>query len=271
VELAPRLKTALGTLAQGLDERFDPALTRRRFALALSEADQACSAPEIAAALTKRMPNAALQIVNLDTIAANDGLATGLIDAAIAPALSWPAGPNTYAKSLHEEEGVLLVRKSHRMARRGRISADQFNALRHVDAWLVLGRPSLGHRVAEDYFARHGMKREVALVVPNFFTAAMIAAATSPAPSLVGWRSGFERCWPCGSSLSGIPHCASNSASSGANESTGIPVPRRFGSWSARSCAAHGAPPYRADDAQGAFARCSSSTTGGRRRPGRRK
>jgi DNA-binding transcriptional LysR family regulator len=178
LELAAPLKMALGTLTQALDAGFDPAMTRRRFTLALSEVDQVCSAPEIATGLTRRMPQAGLQIVNLDTLAATDGLATGAIDAAIVSAPSVPTGPGMHAMALYDEEAALLVRQAHPAVRRGRISADQFNALRHVDTWIVLGRPSRGHSVAEAFFAQHGLQRDVALVVSNYLTAAMVVAAS---------------------------------------------------------------------------------------------
>jgi DNA-binding transcriptional LysR family regulator len=178
LELAPQLQTALAALTHALEERFDAGTTRRRFTLALSEADQACSAPEIAAAFTRSMPNAGLQITNLDTFAASDGLATGVIDAAMAAAPSYPLQSGTYAQTLYEDEAVLLVRKTHRVATHGRVSPKQFNALRYVDVWPVLGRPTLGRRVAEDFFARQGLKRDFALVVPSYFTAAMLAASS---------------------------------------------------------------------------------------------
>jgi DNA-binding transcriptional LysR family regulator len=178
LELASPLKTALGTLTQALDAGFHPATTRRRFTLALSEVDQACSAPEIAAALTRRMPQAGLQIVNLDTMAATDGLSTGAIDAAMVSTPSVPTEPGMHAMVLYEEEAALVVRQAHPAVRRGRISAEQFNALRHVDTWIVLGRPSRGHPFAEAFLARHGLRRDIALVVPNYLTAAMVVAAS---------------------------------------------------------------------------------------------
>ena len=191
LELAAPLKTALGTLTQALDARFDPAVSRRRFTLALSEVDQVCSAPEIAAGLTRRMPQAGLHIVNLDTLAATDGLATGAIDAAMVSAPSVPTEPGMHAMALYEEEGALLVRQAHPVVRHGRISAAQFNALRHVDTWIVLGRPTRGHLVAEAFFARHGLKRDVALIVPNYVTAAMVVATSdlvSAMPARLGQR-----------------------------------------------------------------------------------
>jgi DNA-binding transcriptional LysR family regulator len=186
LELAAPLKAALGTLTQALDAGFHPAMTRRRFTLALSEVDQTCSAPEIAAGLTQRMPRAGLQIVNLDTLAATDGLATGTIDAAMVSTPSVPRKPGLHAMALYDEEGALLVRQAHPAVRRGRISAEQFNDLRHVDTWIVLGRPTRGHVVAETFFARHGLKRDVALIVPSYITAAMVVAASDLVSAMPG-------------------------------------------------------------------------------------
>jgi DNA-binding transcriptional LysR family regulator len=176
VDLAPQLQTALGTLRQALDDSFDPTVTRRRFALALSDAGEAWAAPDIAVAMTARMPHAGLQIVSLDTVAASDGLANGAVDVAIAPAPTFSLHPGLHVEALYEEEGVLLVHKKHRVT--GRLSPAQFNAFRHVDTWLVAGRPGPGHRGVDEFFARHGLKRDIALIVPSFLMAAMVVASS---------------------------------------------------------------------------------------------
>ena len=178
VELAPQLETAVGVLQGALDERFDSPTTRRRFSLALSDADQACRGPEITAALRESMPHAGLQLVSLDTLAASDGLQTGAVDAVIGPTPMYPPKPGMYRENLYEDEAVLLVNKTYRAPKGGRLSPAQFNALRYVDTWLVLGERSAGHRVAEEFLDKHGLKRHFALVVPNFFTAAMAAASS---------------------------------------------------------------------------------------------
>jgi DNA-binding transcriptional LysR family regulator len=177
-ELAPQLETAVEVLQRALEERFDPAVTSRRYSLALSDADQACSGPEIAAALTRSMPHAALQMVSLDTLAASDGLATGAVDAVIGPAPMYPPKPGVYRENLYKDEAALLVNRGYRAPLRARLSAKQFNALRYVDTWLVLGERSAGHHVTEEFLRRHGLKRNFALVVPNFFTAAIVAASS---------------------------------------------------------------------------------------------
>ena len=184
LELAPHLEAALALLRHALEDRFDPALTERRFTLALSNADQACSAPEIAAALSAHMPRATLQMADLDMAAGAEALENGSMDAAIVPAPSFPALPGMHARDLYEDEAVLLLRRDRRAPARGRLTKCQFNALRHVDTWLGHGKPSLGRRVAEEHFAAHGLKRNFVLIVPSYFTAALIAASTDLATAM---------------------------------------------------------------------------------------
>jgi DNA-binding transcriptional LysR family regulator len=178
LEIAPELDNAIGALRRALNERFDPFTTRRRFSIALSDADQAWSAPPIATVVARRMPNAQLQIVTLDTLEAEDGLASGLVDAVMGPEPMHQAEPTLHRENLYEDDAAFLINKSFRTPKGGRLTAAQFNALRHVDTWLVLGRPSRGHRYAEEFLERNGLKRTAALIVPNFFTAAMVAASS---------------------------------------------------------------------------------------------
>lgn len=177
LELAPRLAAALGELerAVGDEARFDPETTRRRFVLACSDADQLSSVPLITARLARAMPQAQLHVVSIDQLAASDGLAAGTVDAAIVPAGS--VADDLHARDLYVDEAALVLRADHPI-RAPRLSRAQFNALRHVDVWLVLGRAGVGNQMAEAFFRRHGLVRQVAVIVPGFAAAAMVAATT---------------------------------------------------------------------------------------------
>ena len=78
-----------------------------------------------------------------------------------------------------------MVRKGHPQIR-GRMSKDQFNTLRHIDILLALGGPGIGHRIVEEFFASHGLHRDIAISVPSFAAAAAIAAQTD-------WVAGMPR------------------------------------------------------------------------------
>lgn len=183
VGLAPALRDALGTLQNAIEEgrTFDPATTTRTFTLACSDGDQLTTVPRVALALERRMPRARLRVVSLDVLASGSGLAGGDIDLVFAPAEAPP--PDAHAKDLYEDDAVLVVRRDHPAARRP-LTRDGFNALKHVDTWLVGGKPGVGHQMAERFLARHGLHRVVSVAVPSFTAAAMVAAATDHAAGM---------------------------------------------------------------------------------------
>lgn len=175
--LAPQLADAIAALSQVVDQRraFEPALSTRTFTLACSDAEQISEVPRIAQAFAHQLPRAALRVISVAQLEAMGGLASADVDVAIGPA---PAPqPETQAIDLYEEHGVLVVRKDH--ARVGRlVSKAQFNALRHIDILVALGGPGIGHRIVDEFFARHGLRRDIAIAVPSFAAAAAIAAET---------------------------------------------------------------------------------------------
>ena len=183
--LAPRLADAVSAMARVVEEpaNFEPARTTRTFVLACSDSEQISEVPRIAAAFSRTLPNASLRVMSVDQLEARGGLAAGDVDAAIAPA-STPAR-DLHASDLYQEEGVLVVRKGHPQVR-GRMSKSEFNALRHVDILLALGGPGIGHRIVEEFFASHGLHRDIAITVPSFAAAAAIAAETD-------WVAGMPR------------------------------------------------------------------------------
>lgn len=177
LELTPRIGEAMEHLHRALygDAPFSPEDTTRTFSLACSDADQICSVPLVAEAFSRTMPKARLRIASIDQLEASDGLARGEIDVAIAP--EHALGPGVHAESLFTEGAAIVVRRDHPEVGR-RLSKAAFNALRHVDVWLVLGRAGIGNRAAEAYFEQHGLRRNIALVVPSFSAAIAVVATT---------------------------------------------------------------------------------------------
>lgn len=157
----------------------DPAASTRELTLALTDADQVASLPRLAGALARAMPRARLRAVSVDTLISSGGLEGGAADAAIGPE---EAASGLRSSPLYEEEAVLVVRRGHPILKKNavkpKVTREAFNALRHVDVHLALGRGGAGHRVAEDAFARFGLVRDVAITVPTFTAAAMVAAST---------------------------------------------------------------------------------------------
>jgi DNA-binding transcriptional LysR family regulator len=177
-ELRPLLAAAMAQLQAAVDRgaAFDPRLSERSFTLSLSDNYQTSEAAKIAQAFGRTMPRASLRLVSSDYLVATNGLATGDIDAAFAPSVM--EMPGLRAKAIFEDRACFVVRKNHPRVR-GKLTPERVAELPHIDVELMLGKPGIGHRMAEEHWRRVGIKtRKVAISVPYFTTAAMIVART---------------------------------------------------------------------------------------------
>jgi DNA-binding transcriptional LysR family regulator len=177
-ELAPRLAAAVKELEHvvGGGRAFDPAATTRRFTFACSDGIQLHDVPALFAVFSRRLPRASLRVVSVDYLIAGDGLATGDVDVALGPRES--AGEGIRFQPLYSQAGVLVARRGNRQVGTA-VTPAEFNRLRFVDTHITLGRPGIGHRVATDTFARHGLVRNIVLTVSHFATAAMVVARSN--------------------------------------------------------------------------------------------
>lgn len=173
VELAPGLARALRELDQTVHgAAFDPASTTRQFTLAIADSGQIVKLPRIALLLNREMPRGRLRVVGIDTLLSTGGLGGTEVDVAIAALPEIPPGVHT--SPLYQEHAVLVARRNH--PRFGaRISKAALASLCHVEVQVAPGR---GYRDLPASYARLGIVREVALVVPSFTAAAAIVAAT---------------------------------------------------------------------------------------------
>lgn len=187
-ELAPILAAAMAAIAKVTEvpAKFDPAQTTRTFTIACSDAEQLSEIPRIAVAFSRKLPRAQLEVLSVPQLEARGGLAAGAADVALAPAERPPEpGSGIHVCDLYEEEGVLVVRKGHPRVR-GKMTRALFNELRHIDIHVGLGGGGIGHRIVDQFFAAHGLRRDIALSVPSFAAAATIAAQTD-------WVTGMPR------------------------------------------------------------------------------
>jgi DNA-binding transcriptional LysR family regulator len=176
-ELAPIIAQAIAHLEKALDRgnAFVPGESTRTFTIAAADNHQTSEAPRIAAAFAKSLPRAELRIVSADFLAASDGLASGEIDIAFVPSVM--LGPGQLGERVFDERACLLVRRDHPKVR-GKITPKLFNELSHIDVEVVLGKKGIGHRGAEQHWKSVGLQRTVAITVPYFTTAAMMASRT---------------------------------------------------------------------------------------------
>lgn len=177
LRLQPQLTDALSKLQHALgEERFDPRTSTRTFGLAMADGDQVALLPAIAQVFMRALPRARLHALSIDALLASGGLAGNLAELAIAPKLP---DPELHWLPLYETDAVVVARKGHpELPARKELAPELFKKLRHIDTYLALGKPGVGHQAAEDAFARAGLARDIAIAVPTFSAAGLIAART---------------------------------------------------------------------------------------------
>lgn len=175
IELLPRLRSAMTELEEAIDGHasFDPVRAERTFRVACTDAEQIGLMPSVAKLFAKRLPRSSLVVESIDRLEAMGGIERAEVDACIAPAHVGATAP--CAAPLYEDEAVIVARRRHPLIR-GRLTRELFNTVRHVDIRVALGERGSGNRAAEDFFRRHRLERDIAVAVPTFVAAAMIAA-----------------------------------------------------------------------------------------------
>jgi DNA-binding transcriptional LysR family regulator len=178
LELAPAIAAAIAGLAGAVDRGrgFVPAACTRTFTIAAADNHQISETAGIAAAFARTLPRAALRVVSADVLAASNGLASGEIDAAFVPAML-PVDAVYRSTPAFTEHGCIVVRRDHPGVGRT-ITKRQFNQLGHIDVEVALGKLGVVHRAAAQHWQRAGLERRVAITVPSFTVAAMMASRT---------------------------------------------------------------------------------------------
>jgi DNA-binding transcriptional LysR family regulator len=173
-ELAPYVESAVAQFQAvlGQDGPFDPAQTTRRFSLACADNSQVCDVPRIVAAMSLRMPRASLRVVSVDYLLAKGGLENADVDASLASSRAAKGMPFI---PLYREYGVIIVRRDHPTIRK-RVTREIFNAAKHADVVVTLGESGNSRNWFEKFLARRDLRRRVALTVPTFAGAAIVAA-----------------------------------------------------------------------------------------------
>jgi DNA-binding transcriptional LysR family regulator len=176
--LAPALARALRELDQAVHgDLFDPSTSERELTLAIADVGQVVKLPAIAAALARELPRARLRVLSIDTLFAAGGLAGTEIDVSIG---AGETGPGVHAQPLYAEEIVLVARARHPTIRR-RVTKSQLTALRHVEVQLAPGR---GSRPLAASYAKLGVARDIAVIVPTYTAAAAVVAGTDLVASM---------------------------------------------------------------------------------------
>jgi DNA-binding transcriptional LysR family regulator len=171
LQLAPAIARALRQIDEAIHgDAFDPKTTQVQLTLAIADAGQLARLPRLTALVAAAMPRARLRVVSVDTMIALGGLAGTEVDVAVGVA---DPAPGIHRVPIYEEHSAVVVRRGHRLGERAGKRA--LAEARYVDVHVAFGKPS---RAVERGFARLGVAREIAAVVPTFTAAAAVAAAT---------------------------------------------------------------------------------------------
>ena len=172
LELAPVLARSLRELDQAVHRgAFDPRTTTHQFTVAIADVGQIVRIPTLGRLLDTEMPSARLRVVAIDSLLAWGGLASTEVDALIGRGHQ---GPGIHSLRLYDEAMALVARRGHPTVR-ARVTMHGLAGLRHVDVHLA---PGVRNRDLAAAYARAGIDRDVAVIVPTFAAAAAMVAAT---------------------------------------------------------------------------------------------
>ena len=170
LELEAPIRAALRQIEESLGEgsRFEPARSRQRFRIALTDYAEMLLMPRLLARLAEQAPGVRIDVQHLSPRLPAEALEKGEIDLALG---RFEALPPRFAGVRWMSETLQLVaRRDHPQLQAG-LDLETFLRLRHL--W-VHGGQTRG--MVEQWLGEHGLTREIVYTTPNYLQAAHIAA-----------------------------------------------------------------------------------------------
>lgn len=162
-QLFEQLRESLSIIDASLDEQqaFDPALSSRRFRLAMSDIGALYFAPPLLRRFQLVAPRLQLEVVQHSETVLED-LARGRLDVAIGnlPGLA----ANSRSELLFRERYACLLSADHPTIIAAGMTLSEFAAARHI----MVASPSSGHGLVDGILAQQGISRNVVARVPQF-------------------------------------------------------------------------------------------------------
>lgn len=162
-QLFEQLAESLSIIDATLEEQraFDPALSSRRFRLAMSDIGALYFVPPLLRRFQQVAPRLQTEIVQ-HSDAVLEELAAGRLDAAIGnlPGLA----ANTRSALLFRERYACLLSAEHPTITGDAMTLTEFAAARHI----MVASPSSGHGLVDGILAQQGISRNVVARVPQF-------------------------------------------------------------------------------------------------------
>ncbi|WP_425327726.1 LysR family transcriptional regulator [Pseudomonas nitroreducens] len=172
LELEAPIRDALQRIGQSLagGDTFDPARSRQRFTLALTDYVEALCMPQLLESLGSKAPGMGLAIQHLTPTLPAEALDKGNLDLVLGRFEELPA--RFQRRPWASETLRLLARRGHPQVDGG-INLETFLQQRHL--W-VSGGQTKG--MVDQWLASQGLKRQIAYTTPNYLQAAHLVAAT---------------------------------------------------------------------------------------------
>ncbi|MBB4862954.1 DNA-binding transcriptional LysR family regulator [Pseudomonas nitritireducens] len=172
LELEAPIRDALQRIGQSLagGDSFDPARSRQRFTLALTDYVEALCMPQLLESLGRQAPGMGLSIQHLTPTLPSEALDKGNLDLVLGRFEELPA--RFQRRPWASETLRLLARRGHPDVDCG-IDLPVFLQQRHL--W-VSGGQTKG--MVDQWLASQGLKRQIAYTTPNYLQAAHLVAST---------------------------------------------------------------------------------------------
>lgn len=171
-ELEHAVRQALNALDLVFGHRidFDPTSSERTFCISMTDISQLVLLPKLWARLRKIAPGVHIDIVPLSAETPRM-LETGEVDLALG--FMTQLGSGFYQQSLFRQRYVCVVNANHPRIR-NELTLDRFEAEEHA----VVTTSGTGHLIVDREIARQGIKRHIALRVPNYLGIAFVIEQT---------------------------------------------------------------------------------------------
>ncbi|MDH0896011.1 MULTISPECIES: LysR family transcriptional regulator [unclassified Pseudomonas] len=171
LELEAPIRAALRQIEESLSgaERFEPARSRQRFTIALTDYAEMLLMPRLLAHLAGQAPGIRIDVQHLSPRLPSEALEKGEIDLALGRFEALP--PRFCGVPWMSETLQLVAHRDHPQLRDG-LDLNTFLRLRHL--W-VHGGQTRG--MVEQWLGEQGLTREIVYTTPNYLQAAHIAAS----------------------------------------------------------------------------------------------
>jgi DNA-binding transcriptional LysR family regulator len=174
LRLAEPIAYALSAIHDALNEvaRFDPATSKRKFTVGMTDVGEVYLLPRLMAELHRKAPGVSVSTVRNTAVNLQDEMEAGNVDLAIGMLPQLKSG--YFQRRLFRQSYVCMLRKGH-LLDKDVVTAEEFREAEHV--MVVSGDP--GHAIADLAIERGGVQRKVGLTVPHFIAVGHILSNSS--------------------------------------------------------------------------------------------